>query len=343
MLTERHPSRPQGFALWELAAAIAVVAILAAMAAVSLSESRRQASLGDNFANLKQFAIGTSAYAADNDDRMWGFSWEPFVQYTPDIPPAFSYIDAHAYQAIHIIRTRGNRPDFPLHPNWIANFLYSHLTLIDYLEAPLPARFVASPEDRLRLLWQVDPIHVYPTLPPNQRPESPGLGGDLPPYSSSYDVPPAFWSPDAGASRLLTAEHIYGGSHHDYIIGSDTPLGGRRLHEIAFPAQKVMLFEQYQRHFGPRIAYFIYPEARIPLLLSDGSAAVRLTADANEGFQPNRPTVAQPMRIRYRPLLYEPPTLNGQAESEALPVRYRFTRSGLRGRDFDGPEVPWVP
>lgn len=32
--------------------------------------------------------------------------------------------------------------------------------------------------------------------------------------------------------------------------------------------------------------------------------------------------------------------MNGSSE-ELLIAHYRFTRSGLRGRDFGGPDVPW--
>lgn len=340
MLTGRHPSRPQGFALWELAAAIAVVAILAAMAAVSLSESRRQASLGDNFANLKQFAIGTSAYAADNDDRTWAFSWEAGVQYVPNIPPAGSQIEAAAFQAVHIIRTRSEQPYFPHIVGWFPHLRYSHLVLLDYLESRLPQRFVAAPEDHLRLLWQADPINIYPYLPPHQRPGGPA--SERWPYSSSYELPPAFYSQDASGPNGTTVSQDAGFSQHTYWTGT-LPLGGRRLSEIAFPSQKVMLYEDHQRHFGPRFVYFMYTEARVPLLLSDGSAALRRTADANRGFHPSNPTsLTMPTRVTYQPAIWEAPPLNGASE-ELVTAHYRFTRSGLRGRDFDGPEVPWVP
>ncbi len=78
------------------------------------------------------------------------------------------------------------------------------------------------------------------------------------------------------------------------------------------------------------------------MLFGDGSVSVRSMSEANWGFQPNSPFSNSPTRIRYSPdLAWEPPARNGLVE-EWVNGGVRFTRSGLRGRDFGGPEVRWV-
>jgi hypothetical protein len=112
---------------------------------------------------------------------------------------------------------------------------------------------------------------------------------------------------------------------------------------VAFPSQKAMVYEQFQRFFGSRVLYGAYEEARVPILFADGGVSVRATNDSNLGFFPNSPFNPGPLRFNYRPDLgYEPPALNG-ASAELVTGHYRWTRSGLHGRDFGGPEVPWVP
>ena len=54
-------------------------------------------------------------------------------------------------------------------------------------------------------------------------------------------------------------------------------------------------------------------------------------------------TITSPTRILYTPQTNgDTPTLAGTS-SEYVNCGLRFTRSSLRGRDFGGPEVPWVP
>ena len=333
-----------GLVLVELAAAVAIVAVLAALLLIAAGESRRQSSLGDNLANLKQFASATGSYAADNDDRMWAFSWQAGVNYGFGGIASTSY-EAAANQAVEIIRRRANRPDLAPIAGWFPNVTGSHLVLLDYLGTAQPERFVAGPEDWQRLLWQTSVVpdwNGYFRLVPNvERPPGTSNADKRWPYSSSYAIPPAFLSPDARSRAPSYNAVTQGPTHTSFLVTTSTPLGGRRLSEVRHPAQKVMLYEEYQRHFGPQTLFFGYPEARIPIMLADGSAAVRRTADANRGFQPDSPTSNSFTFINFAPASWEPRTLSGAA-SQTVTAYYRFTRSGLRGRDFGGREVPWV-
>lgn len=166
------------------------------------------------------------------------------------------------------------------------------------------------------------------------------------PFSSSFELGPAFFSPDAGTNAIAR-----GSTHAQYNFSPGITLGNRRLSEIRFPSQKAMLRDQYSRHFGPRIAFFPYTEARIPVLFADGGAVVHTTGDplidrpdTNPGFQPRHPASLQPTTFFYQPNpAWEPPVLQGEGAGLLVRGFYRYTRSGLRARDFSGPEVPWVP
>jgi hypothetical protein len=104
-----------------------------------------------------------------------------------------------------------------------------------------------------------------------------------------------------------------------------------------------MMYEKEQRFFGPRHAFFLHTEARVPVLLADGSAGIRTTNHSNDGFYPITPQNPTPTRVNYAPeLSWEAPTLNGGV-NEFVNGHIRWTRSGLLGRDFGGPEVPWSP
>ncbi len=314
------------FVLHEALAIIAMIALLIAAVAVGLAESRRQASLGDSLANLRPFAIGTGAYGADNAERIWTFSWREGVQYVPGVPSAASDAQAAANQAVWIIRRRAD-PTMPLVTGWLPHISYSHLVLADYLDTSLPERWWASPEDRQLLSLQSS---------------APGGGaGSRPRYGSSYELPPCFWSPDARLLNPTINTIAQGSTHTVYTVPTATPLGFRRLDEIRHPAHKAMMFDRYQRHFGPQVAFFAYDVARVPVLAADGAAALRQSADANPGFRPNSPTSSSPTTFNYAPTGSEPATLSG-ASQEQVTGRIRWTRSGLRGRDFGGPEVPWV-
>ena len=84
-----------------------------------------------------------------------------------------------------------------------------------------------------------------------------------------------------------------------------------------------MLFERWQFYYGPRVTYWAMKESRIPLLLADGSAAVRATAILGApAVPPGTPNNFPPGSI-----------------SNIVVGHYRWTRAGIFGRDY-GPEVP---
>jgi hypothetical protein len=250
------------------------------------------------------------------------------------------------------MRERGNRPDITAIRGWAPHVLYNHLVLADYLGDALPGDMFVSPGDAPRLSWRraVTQDPNDPNTPFFNLVCRPG-GTDNPtkrwPYSSSYEMQPSFYSPDALMSTpqgvVPTVAQDPSG-HRYYLIGNSlTVLGHRRMDEVRYPSHKAMLYETNQRFFGSRELFFMYPEARVPVLTADGSAGVRSIARANLGFQPNSPSNSLPTRVNYVPeTTWEAPTANGGATEFVYGV-IRWTRSGLRGRDFAGTEVPWAP
>lgn len=331
-------SRARGYVMGELVIAGGVVLLACVILCVASSDHRRRARLGGSIENLRQFATSSSAYSADSADRVPTFSWRAGVNYGFG-GVAATDIMAAGNQAIDIIRRRGSRPELQPIQSWIPHLLYNHLVLIDYLGQDLPARWSVSPGDTTRVAWQRDPRNIG-ALPVTSRPSSVGDGTLAArwAYSSSYEMAPAWFSPDEAVGSVQTISQS--STHNTYIIPTSFPLGTRVMSEVLYPSHKAMVYETVQRFFGARQAYFAYEEARVPVLMADGSVGVRGTESCNRGFQPNTPTSQSPTTFSYTPDLgFEPATLSGQSQDMVV-GHMRWTKRGLRGRDFGAAQVP---
>jgi hypothetical protein len=332
------------FVLIELAAILVLAAVVLAVLLVLMRDTRRHARLGECLANLRQFGAGSETFWSDNAGAVATFSWRRTDASNPrnpstytDLQTAVDDLDAASCQAVDILRRRGNRPDIPRINGWVPHILYSHLVLQDYLGRALADTTAICPEDKNRLRWAADPLGFdacrYPPQPACGDPNAKRW-----PYSSSYQMQPSFYSPDAAPT---VSQSPLG--HRYYQVSTGMPWGRRAMAQVAFPSQKVMVFEQHSRHFGPRVPFYAYPEARCSMLTADGAVAVRKTADANRGWDPSRPTNPSPSAFPYSPdpapNNWEPPTLSG-APSDPVVGYYQWTKRGLGGRDFGAPEVP---
>ncbi len=323
----------RAFALVELVAALLIGVLIAAVLLPALERTRRLGRLGDDMAKLRRFGVVTAAYGVDNADVYWGFSWKKGIAYSPypDLNNASTDLQAHANQAVHILRTRAGREDILPIPAWLSDIFYSHLVLAEYENRRLPDLDAVSSEDSYRLLWARDPAGFDAGI---YQP-SPAGGTNATkrwPYSASFQLPPAFFDGSSVGMRLAQA-----GTHTSYIVPNGT-LGGRPIADTAFPAHKVQLHDGGARHFGPRTGYCTHDEARLPLLFCDGSVSVRAAADANPGWGPNIPSSPDPTTYTYTPAPWEPPTYSGEP-SEQVIGRFRWTRGGTFGRDYGGPEI----
>jgi hypothetical protein len=226
--------------------------------------------------------------------------------------------------------------------------MYSHLALADYLDGPLPDRRWVSTGDVHRTNWTDDPINKFDQgfWQPYQQPQSGGAPSAVDrrwPYSSSYQ-PSAAWI-DAGQSEWQTLGRIYQVSHVGYAIPANAALGGQPLSLAAFPSQKVMVHDWGDWYHAQQARYYSHQDAatgetaRVAMLLSDGSAGVFATSDANPGWNPPLPADPGATEYTYTPRDWEPRTLNGSSAEVISAGVYAWTRGGLLGRDFGGEEI----
>jgi hypothetical protein len=322
----------RAFVLPELAAVLVVVLLVLALALPAARAGRRASWDVVDGENLHRFAEATVAFAADNTDSYWTFSWKQGMDLPTDYPDLKNQnsddLSACRAQAIDILRRKAGREDIQYISGWFCHPFYSQLPLYDYLDAEMPALWGVCPADRIRLQWAGDPEafdnnEFWPCQP---------QGGDNAskrwPYSSSYELSTSFF--DQGTPGVRIAQS---GAYSLYSIPGGHQLTPRRLGDTRFPSQKVHLYESAQHHVDEDVpdrcqnaqGWYV-PDSRVAALFSDGHAALAKTAESNRGWQPNSPTSQDPT------FLY--------GEDNKLYVgAYRWTRGYLDGRDFGGPEV----
>jgi hypothetical protein len=333
----------RGFTAVELAAAVAVTAALCIFVLLTGANQRRLARLGEDLAHLKELGAATGQYAQDAADRFWGFSWvrgqapvDPNDPNAVGLTFAFSDMQAAANQAVYIMRRRGNMPQVPAIISWTPHPLYTHLVIEDYLEKSLPWRAVISSADRWRLKWAADRDCFLATCNSCQPVGSEATNRRWI-FSSSYQPGVAFFDLSPRGSRISQQ----GVNYNLYTFGPTALFGGCQMSAVLFPSQKVLLADQNARHFGARQPYCTHDEARLPLLMADGSVPVRSAADANPGWDPNSTSPTSVTHFTYLPnnACWDPPALNPSAGDQVL-GRFRYTRNGVAGRDFGGPQTP---
>ncbi|MBX3359936.1 MAG: type II secretion system protein [Phycisphaeraceae bacterium] len=339
------PPTRRGFALVEFMIVTIVTLLVAATLLIWLGDTRRNARLGQDLASLRHYGMGTMSYAADNSDLFWGFSWK--VGNTPgadpDLTNAGSDLQARADQAVQILRNRANRPEITRITGWIPNILFSHLVFTDYMGSPLADHAAVSSGDQNRILWRNDPAgHDAGLYSPRAFAGETATNNDKRwPYSASWRLSIGFI--DQGTSPT---QRLKWGAHNSYFVPSGVDLRAPRMSDVRYPAQKAMLFDEFSRHHGERQAFYGYAEARVPVLAADGTVNVRTNGEGNIGWEPNSPTIrgesvswytfAMSLHPRNR---WYPDPLNGQLTDPNITDRLMWTRGGILGRDFDGPEI----
>jgi hypothetical protein len=323
---EIHMTRDRdrrGLVLVEAVVVVALLALAVALFIPLMSRTRSLASSGESMNNLRWQSQMHAQYNADFENRFAVFSWtkDNCPSSYPDLQFATTDMEAAANQAVDIVRRLWN-PSFAKVTSWVPHILHGWSVLADYQQMRIPARVFASPHDSRLLKWQNDPSMWQANQAPNAR---------APFWSSYASLPTAFYDQSITGNRIFQ-----GSSWNTYTLSSSVILRSRLASDVAFPAQKALSWDRYQRDFGTREAYYLYNEARVPVLFSDGAVAQRQSSTARFGWNPNSPSNTFAQTTSYNPTNtnHFPAPLYSSG-GDTVTLRYDWTRSDLAGRDFD--------
>lgn len=338
-------SSQRAFSLIELLVVIAIIALLVSMILPALGAARKAARTAACMSNLRQYGVGVAGYASDQKGWIGSFTWhgdmvnpsrwaDLNVTSTGEASPN---VKATMNQAVDIVRRQmgfgpNEQPAFS-DRHVARNFSYIALVEGSYFGERLPEPAVVCPEDRNTLVWQANVQTPLAGLAQTGDPDPASSIGykHFLRFWSTYQTVPCAWSPDTAPTFIQNVDRTPEGhlTYGDFGVR----IGQRRMDEVHFASQKVMLFDLFDRHRFKRPIFYAYTVASQPLLFFDGQVTLRKTGDANPGWDPRNPGV--PTTYYYTPSPAEPRTLSG-AESDQVLGYYRWTRNGLRGVDYGG-------
>jgi type II secretory pathway pseudopilin PulG len=343
----------RGMSLVECTVSTVVVALMGMILAPTLSSVRDQQRGTQSSSNLHQIGQAAATYGFFNQGRLFSYTWAPGegVRTLPDgrqkdLNGGVDYQTAAAWQNLEILqRLSGRIQGITKIRNFDARLVhrrYSHLVLIDFMNTPLGDELFIDPADSNQLHWAPNPLEYLEdgnSFPYGDGQPATGYDSDnnwsLPAvvqrwtFATSYQNVPSSWNPDFPNAQYVPVEdtpHLFSSTG-----GAVSVIGRRFIHEVASPAQKVWIFEEFDRE-QKGSPYFAYNHARSEKLMFDGSVNSWASGDANPsivswfGFEPWKQT--------YVPIDTFPVPLGGLGDPTELNQRFRWTFRGLGGADY---------
>lgn len=335
-------NRP-GLVLHEAAIGISLVGLLLVCFAVSATAARVVGQRQTDVLNLGYRGALAAAYGADKRGQMPSFTWS--VGNTPsdypDLQNAFSDRQARANQFVDIMRRRSFLGESLMAiSGWVPDLNFSHIPLMDHAGLDIPdERFVPLGSGPWATVAR-EPVSFFE----NETWPTP-FGASWTSSNSNKRYMAATWF----RRPMATLPFVESGNDapvvaatSDFVsIGTASEAPPRRFDEIAFASRKVYVAGEFDYYSDPsRQVFHLHDFARTPYLMGDGSAQVRRASEANMSADPRRSNDTRGVRFRYQPQfeLALPPTVSGSS-SEVFDARMLYTRGGLSGIDFDGPDI----
>ncbi len=351
----------RGFSLVELVCLVGVLASTTAVFAPIMKEVRGASRGASSEGNLMVIGQGSASYSMVNAGAIPSFSWRAGIEY-PNLKNGKTKVysndqDAAAAQLQYILQketgrisgTGAIRRPYQI----LVHRRYNHIPLAEFM-GNVGGEVWVDPEDELYGAWRLDPLgylewcdEVVP-VPyqcgfPNQQGYDTysNLGSievmQLWAFGSSYLSVPAAWSNDAYNTYAPTPKtpHLF------RAIGFSIPLGMRRMDQVSWAANKVQMYEEFDRA-QEGDPYFAYDHARPAKLMFDGSVNTRASGEARSSVSPEEFPTYRVWTARYLPLDRFPIPLGGLRDDTELDYRYRWTYGGLRGYDY-APSSPFGP